>query len=118
MAFDTFQFDRISGLLKEKGVPFTTKKMMGGVAFFVDEKMTIGLDQDKKTKENRLMARIGEEAQSSALKLQGCRPMDFTGRPMKGYVYVYPEGFDTEDELNQWIDLALEFNPQAKKSKK
>ena len=48
----------------------------------------------------------------------GCAPMDFTGRPMKGYVFVKPEGFDMDEDLEYWIDLALKFNPQAKKSKK
>jgi hypothetical protein len=44
--------------------------------------------------------------------------MDFTGKPMKGFVYVYPEGFDMDDQLEFWIDLALAFNPKAKKSKR
>lgn len=91
---------------------------MGGVAFFLDEKMLLGLGQDKTTGENRIMARIGEEASQQALLKPGCRSMVFTGRPMKGYVYVYPEGFDTDEQLDDWIGLCLAFNPQAKKSKK
>ncbi|WP_026950791.1 TfoX/Sxy family protein [Algoriphagus mannitolivorans] len=118
MAFDSYQFDRISQNLKQRKAPFTFKKMMGGAAFFLDEKMLLGLDQDKNTGENRLMARIGEEASQQALLKPGCRPMDFTGRPMKGYVYVYPEGLDADEQLDYWIGLCLAFNPQAKKSKK
>ncbi len=44
--------------------------------------------------------------------------MDFTGRPMKGYVFVEPEGIDTEKELEDWLQLCLDFNPKAKASKK
>ena len=91
---------------------------MGGLLFSVDEKMLLGIDQDKNTKEDRLMVRVGEEAYEKALSQTGCRKMDFTGRPMKGFVYVYPEGFDTDDQLEYWVALALVFNPKAKKSKK
>lgn len=118
MAFDKYQLDRISQELSRKGVQFTSKSMMGGVAFFVDEKMLLGLDQEKSTQSNRLMVRIGEDAFPQAIQKTGCKPMDFTGKPMKGYVFVYPEGFDTDDQLEYWVDLALAFNPLAKKSKK
>jgi TfoX/Sxy family transcriptional regulator of competence genes len=118
MAFDSFQFDRICLALKRKGMPVTSKKMMGGVAILLDDKMLLGLGQDKSTGENRLMVRIGEEAYEEAVKQDGCRPMDFTGMPMKGFAYVYPEGFDTDAQLDYWINLTLAFNPKAKKSKK
>jgi len=118
MAFDPYQLERISQILKSKNVPFLAKGMMGGQVILVDDKMLLGLDQDKNTKENRLMARIGEEAFEEAIKKAVCRLMDFTGRPMKGFVYVYPEGFDLDEQLESWIDLALAYNPKAKKSKK
>lgn len=118
MAFDSYQLERITQVLKARKVPFLAKSMMGGQVVIVDDKMLLGLDQDKNTKENRLMARIGEEAFSEAIKKPGCRLMDFTGRPMKGFVYVYPEGFNLDADLEHWIDLALAFNPKAKKSKK
>jgi hypothetical protein len=44
--------------------------------------------------------------------------MDFTGRPMRGFVYVNSEGIATESALGEWLDLALEFNPRAKASKR
>ena len=84
----------------------------------VDDKMCIGLDQDKSTKENRLMARIGPEAYEDALKEKGCRRMDFTGKPMKGFVYIYSDGIDNDEDLQYWISKALDFNKDAKKSKK
>ena len=43
--------------------------------------------------------------------------MDFTGRPMRGYIFVTPEGCDKEEDLEYWIDLCLQFNPHAKASK-
>ncbi|GAB3227329.1 TfoX/Sxy family protein [Algoriphagus aestuariicola] len=118
MAFDPYQSDRISRTLKDKGVTSSSKKMMGGLCFLVDDKMLLGLDQDKKTLENRLMVRVGPAAYPQALEKLGCCPMDFTGKPMKGYVFVYPEGFDLDEQLEEWIDLAMTFNPLAKKSKK
>ncbi len=44
--------------------------------------------------------------------------MDFTKRPMKGFVYVEESGLETDDELSEWIQLALDYNPKAKSSKK
>ena len=50
--------------------------------------------------------------------MEGCKEMNFTGRPMKGYVYLEKEVLDMEKELEYWLQLALEFNPKAKSSKK
>ena len=44
--------------------------------------------------------------------------MDFTGRPMKGYIFITPDGFDLDENLSHWIDLCLKFNPQVKARKK
>ena len=84
----------------------------------VDEKMCLGLDQDKKTGESRLMARVGKEAYEGLLNEKGCRKMDFTGRHMPGFIFVYPEGFDMDEDLESWIDRALAFNKIAPKSNK
>ena len=84
----------------------------------VDDKMCIGLDQDRKTGESRLMARVGKEAYEGLLNEEGVRKMDFTGRPMPGFIFVYPEGFDLDEDLEKWIDRAMAFNPLTKKSKK
>ena len=78
----------------------------------VDDKMCLGIVRDT------LMARIGPEAYEEALQREGCREMDFTGRPMKGYVFIEPEGVDLDSDLDHWVDLCLEFNPLAKSSKK
>lgn len=118
MAYDEFLADRARLVLKQKSVYFEEKKMMGGLCFMVDDKMCFGLDTDKKTGTPRLMCRVGKQNYKLALQKQHCRQMDFTGRIMKGYVYVSAEGIDTDHELDYWIQLCLDFNPLAKSSKK
>ena len=118
MAYDEYLADRIRRVFKEKKVKFTEKRMFGGLCFMVEDKMCIGLDQEKIKKENRVMARIGEFAYENALKKKGARPMTFTGRPMNGYVFVDPIGVDSEKDLEYWVQLCLDFNPLAKQSKK
>ena len=85
---------------------------MGGLCFMVNSKMCVGVEK------KRLMARIGPEAYDEALKRKGCRPMDFTGRPMRGFVFVGLEGLKTEKDLAFWLELALAYNPLAKNSAK
>lgn len=117
MAYDTYLADRIRLLLKEKKIDFTELKMMGGLCFKVNNKMLCGIHTDKKYGDDLLMARIGENVYLDELKKPECLPMDFTGRPMKGYIFVTPDGFDTEEDLLYWINLCLAFNPLAKASK-
>ena len=118
MAFDEYLADRIRRTLNEKHAPFDEMKMMGGLMFKVDEKMLCGIHIDKKYGDSLLMARIGEEVYEKELEKDSCLPMDFTGRPMRGYIFVTPAGFDSEEDLSYWMDRCLEFNPQAKASKK
>lgn len=118
MAYNEQLADRIRLAFKERKASFTAKNMMGGLCFMVDDKMCCGIHFDKKKQTDLLMVRIGEEATPEAMKRTGCHPMDFTGRPMKGYVFVTPDGFDMDKDLEHWIDLALAFNPLAKSSKK
>lgn len=112
MPYDDHLAERVSRVLTRKKVSYFEKKMFGGMAFMVDEKMCLGVVKEE------LMARIDPEAESEALEREGARPMDFTGRRMKGFVFVGGEGIDKEDDLEYWIDLALAFNPFAKASKK
>ena len=118
MAYDEFIADRIKRVLNEKKVNFTNKKMMGGLIFQVDEKMLCGIHIDKKYGDTLLMARIGEEVYEKVKDKEEVLPMDFTGRPMRGYVFVTPDGIDLDEDLEYWIQLALDFNPFAKASKK
>ena len=118
MAYDEYLADRIRQIFQEKHVVVEEKNMMGGLCFMLDEKMCCGIHYDKKKDTDLLMARIGEEAYPNAITKTGCHPMDFTGRPMKGYVFVDGNGFDNDNDLEHWITLAIAFNPFAKASKK
>ena len=118
MAYNQHFADRIESAFSEEGVEFEARSMMGGRCFMVDGKMCCGLHFDKKKDTDLLMARIGEEASEKALEHPHCYPMDFTGRPMKGFVFLKPEGFDEDEDLKYWLQLCLDFNPKAKRSKK
>lgn len=117
MAYDAFLADRIRQLLNEKHTRFEELNMMGGLCFKVDGKMLCGIHLDKKFGNNLLMARIGESIYQTELEKPNCLPMDFTGRPMKGYIFVTPDGYDSDPDLSYWLDLCLAFNPSAKASK-
>lgn len=88
------------------------KKMMGGLTFMYNDKMCVGIIKDE------LMCRIAPEQHDDAIKRRGCRTMDFTHRPMQGYVLISDEGMSTEKDFDYWIDLSLEYNKYAKSSKK
>ncbi len=118
MAYCELIAERVRLAFELQGASFEEKKMMGGLCFMVDGKMCCGIHFDKKQQTDLLMARIGEEAYEAALEKEGVHPMDFTGRPMKGYVFVTPEGYGEEEHLAYWIGLCLTFNPLAKASKK
>lgn len=79
------------------------KKMFGGIAFMVRGNMCCGVISD------RLMLRVGRKGYESALSRLHARPMDFTGRPMKGMVYIEPSGFASAGDLKGWIARAMEF---------
>ena len=118
MAYNEFISDRIHQIFNEKKISFYVKKMMGGLCFMVDDKLCCYIYYDKKKETDLLMARIGEVAYKDAIHKEHCYPMDFTGKPMRGYVFVTAEGFDLDTDLEYWIQLCLDFNPLAKSSKK
>ena len=78
----------------------------------VNDKMFVGILGDE------LMCRIDPALVPEALEKQGCRQMDFTGRPMKSFVQIDESGFARNEDFNYWINLCLEFNPRAKSSKR
>lgn len=112
MAYDENLADRIRNLFREKKIAFEEKNMMGGWCLLVDDKMCVGVVK------NSLMARIDPDIHQDVLSRPGCREMDFTGRPMKGFVFVEAEGVDLDKDLEEWVQLCLDFNPKAKSSKK
>jgi TfoX/Sxy family transcriptional regulator of competence genes len=92
----------------------TERKMFGGLAFLLDGKMFIGVTHD-------LMVRVGPTAYEAALARPHVRPMDFTGRPLTGYVYVGPPGTRTDRAVAAWVADAIAFVrdlPAKKKPKR
>jgi len=116
MAYDEHTAERIRTILTEKRVEFSERNMMGGRIFFVDDKMMCGIHIDKKFGDQLMMARIGEVAYEKEIKKEECLPMDFTGRPMRGYIFITPDGIDHDKDLSYWLDVCLAFNPLAKAS--
>jgi TfoX/Sxy family transcriptional regulator of competence genes len=112
MAYNEHLADRIKHILDAKKIKHTEKKMFGGLCYMVDDKMLIGVEKE------RLMARIDPEDEPKALKRKGAKPMDFTGRVMKGFLFIDEKGFDMDDDLEYWVSLCLKYNPKAKSSKK
>ncbi len=110
MAYDEHLGDIIRQIMLTKNVSFYDKKMMGGLVFMVNDKMCCGIHIDNKFGDSLLMAKIGVEAYEQEIEKEECLPMDFTGRPMKGYIFVTPQGFDMDIDLNYWIDKAVDFN--------
>lgn len=112
MAYDEYLADRLRRFFSERNISTEEKKMMGGLCFMVDDKMCVGIVKEQ------LMARIAPEEYEQALERPGCNEMNFTGRPMKGFVFVDGEAIDSDDDLDYWAELALDFNPRAVSSKR
>jgi|SRR6185437_223553 len=111
MAYSIKLADRIRKRL-EKLPNIEEKEMMGGLTFMYNGKMCIGIIGGE------MMCRIDPALQETALSKPGSRLMDFTGRPMKGYLMVNDEGIESETRFEYWVNLCLEFNAKAKSSKK
>lgn len=118
MAYNDHLEERITRYFEERKVHFRTIKMMGGLCYMVNEKMCCGLLFDKKKDIDLLMARIGEKAYEHEISKSVCYPMNFTGRPMRGYIFVGAAGIDSDHDLEYWLQKCLDFNPQATSSKK
>jgi TfoX/Sxy family transcriptional regulator of competence genes len=95
--------DRIRKLLARRR-SITEKRMFGGTCFFVNGNMIAGV-----SKAGELMVRVGKQRYESALEHPDASEMDFTGRPMRGFVSVLEDGIADEDGLKYWIDLGLKY---------
>ncbi|MBB5353555.1 TfoX/Sxy family transcriptional regulator of competence genes [Haloferula luteola] len=111
MTEDAALADRVADHFTVRAVAFETLKMMGGICFMIRGKMCVGVTR------NRLMVRLDPALGDAPLARPGCVPMDLTGRRMKGFFFVHAEGHAEEEDLQGWLDLALEFNPRAKSAK-
>lgn len=88
------------------------KAMFGGLCFMVNGKMALGVEKE------RLMVRLNPAKYDEVMEKEGCRPMDFTGKVMKGFVFVDAAVLTTKKKLEYWVKLALDYNKFAKASKK
>jgi TfoX/Sxy family transcriptional regulator of competence genes len=111
MAYSDKLAFRVREVLSDQPV-VEEKKMMGGLTFMVNNKMCVGILKED------LMARIDPDEYAKDLKTKGCRSMDFTGKPMKGFVFVDQEGTRSKKDLDYWIGLSLEYNKKARTSVK
>lgn len=102
MPFDPRLAERVRSMVAGIG-GFSEKKMFGGLAFMLGDKMCCGVLEDK------LVARIGQDHYESALRKSHVSPMDFTGRPLKGYVYIDSQGLKSAARLRYWIQQSIMF---------
>ena len=102
MAYDERLAQRVRSVLsRRRGI--SEKKMFGGLSFLVRGNMSCGIIGDE------LMVRVGPKRYATALARRHVREMDFTGRALKGYVYVAPAGIKTANTLRSWVDLGVMF---------
>ena len=102
MAYDEPTAARIRAALASR-TDVTERKMFGGLAFMIGGNMALGVNKDN------LMVRVGPDAHAEALAQPHARPMDFTGRPMKGFVFVDPPGYADDTTLSAWIKRGLTY---------
>ncbi|MGH7437481.1 MAG: TfoX/Sxy family protein [Polyangiaceae bacterium] len=112
MGYDERLASRIRECLSDR-TDVVEKEMFGGLCFMVGGAMCCGLTKSD------FMVRIGPAQYEDALAQPHARPMDFTGRPLKGMVYVAPEGLETRAALGKWVRRGLAFvvdgKPKARK---
>ena len=102
MAFNEALAERIrQRLARRKNVE--EKKMFGGVGFLLHGNMLVGVWKDS------LVVRLGEKEGEEALKEPHVKEFDITGRPMKGWVLVEPQGVEDDDQMSAWIQRAVKF---------
>jgi TfoX/Sxy family transcriptional regulator of competence genes len=102
MAFDDGLAQRIREVLDDRS-DIGEKRMFGGLAFIQSGNMCVGVVGDE------LMVRVGADAYEDSLAQPHAREMDFTGRPMRGLVYVACEGFEEDSDLEKWVTRGLDF---------
>lgn len=112
MAYNEKLADRVREMILSRHMNIEEKKMFGGLCFMVNGKMCVGIEQA------RLIVRLDPAKYDEAMEKEGAAPMEFTGRVMKGFVFVDIEAINTEKKFRYWVDLALVFNSIAPASKK
>ena len=112
MAYNIKIADRVREIISITHKNVEEKAMFGGLCFMVNNKMCVGVESE------RLMVRLDPAIYDTVMEKEGCRPMDFTGKIMKGYVFVDMDVLKTKKQLDYWLQLALDYNKIAKASKK
>jgi TfoX/Sxy family transcriptional regulator of competence genes len=112
MAFNEKLSARVREIIASDHKNVEEKKMFGGLCFMVNDKMCVGVESE------RLMVRLNPDKYDEVMEKEGCKPMDFTGKIMKGYVFVDIDALKTKMKLEYWVNLALDYNKIAKVSKK
>ena len=112
MAYNEKLADRTREIIARTHKKVEEKRMFGGLCFMVNDKMCVGVEKD------RLMVRLDPELFDEVMEKEGCEPMDFTGKIMKGFVFVNEGALTTARKLEYWVNLALDYNKIAKSSKK
>src|SRR5258706_14520990 len=112
MAYNETLADRVREIIALTYKNVEEKPMFGGLCFMVNDKMCVGVEKE------RLMVRFDPAKYDEVIEKEGCKPMDFTGKVMKGFVFVDADVLTTKKKLEYWIKLALEYNKIAKASKK
>lgn len=113
MAYSEFLADRIRHRLRSAGI-IQEKRMMGGLIFMVNDHMCIGIDIDKTSNADRLMVRVGKLPYRDLLAKEGSRIMDFTGKEMRGFLFIDPDGFEREEDMDFWVNQAIDFNQRIR----
>jgi TfoX/Sxy family transcriptional regulator of competence genes len=112
MAYNEKLAGRVREMIAASHKKVEEKNMFGGLCFMVNGKMCVGVEKE------RLMVRLDPAKNDEVMEKEGCKPMDFTGKVMKGFVFVDIDALTTKKKLEYWMDLALEYNKIAKSSKK
>jgi TfoX/Sxy family transcriptional regulator of competence genes len=113
MPYDELLAKRIRNILTPHEKHLEEKKMIGGLCFMYKGKMSCGIVKED------LMVRVLSEKYESCLQQPHCRVMDFTGKVLKGFLYVGSEGIQTDKQLRSWLELGIEFvDKQVPKTKK
>lgn len=102
MAFDEGLAQRLREIFAERD-DMKERRMFGGLAFMLSGNMCCGVIGDE------LMARVGPDNYASALEHAQARPMDFTGKPLTGFVYVASDGIAADQDLERWVRRCTEF---------
>ena len=100
MAYDDGLAQRVRELLADEPA-LREKRMFGGLAFLLRGNMCVGIVKDE------LMVRVGPDAYPGLVRQPHARAMDFTGKPMRGFVYVESDGIESDAELTRWVGYGV-----------